>query len=43
MKNTSFYYFNVKGIVAPEYIVEYKYIVFIIHIFFVILFLILND
>ena len=26
MKNTSFYYFNVKGIVAPEYIVEYKYI-----------------
>ena len=25
-KNTNFYYFNMKGIVAPEYIVEYNYI-----------------
>ena len=25
-KNTNFYYFNLKGIVAPEYIVEYNYI-----------------
>ena len=26
MKNTNFYYFNIKGIVAPEYIVEYNYV-----------------
>ena len=25
-KNTDFYYFKVKGLVAPEYIVSYKYL-----------------
>ena len=26
MKNTNFYYFNIKGIIAPEYIVQYNYV-----------------
>ena len=26
IKNTNFYYYNIKGVVAPEYIVEYNYI-----------------
>ena len=26
MKNTNFYYFNIKGIVAPEFIVQYNYV-----------------
>ena len=25
-RNTNFYYFNIKGLVAPEYIVEYNYV-----------------
>ena len=25
IKNTNFYYFNIKGLVAPEYVVEYNY------------------